>query len=192
MTAATKSSLRSLPPGLRAALKHAALRLIAEAGGIHEAAKLAGISPAQMGRYQAGSEPDLMPLDVALVLTAATGGESFGDLFADLAGCRLVAQREADEPAPAEMPALMGGLSEAAEVIHLIGAALADGVISPTERGQIRRGVADLKDQLSDIERATAGDGAQAARSAVAGQSRAQAARSAVAQKATSPKGWRS
>lgn len=144
---------------LRTRWKLATSAAITEAGGLDVAAAAARVSLSQMHRYKTGSAPDLLTISGALALAEASGCRAFADLFADLAGLRCTAQREADEAAPGERRALAAGLSEAGELIHQIAEAMADGVITPTERGRILKSVADMQDVLADIQRAAAEQG---------------------------------
>jgi hypothetical protein len=143
-----------MTPAHRVRWKIATRQAVADAGGVEAAAAILGLSITHVSRYQTGHAPDLLTLSGALALADASGTRAFAEIFADMAGCRLTQQCDADEAAPGERKAVTACLSEAGELIHQIAAALADGAISATERGLIRRAIGDLKDSLADAERA--------------------------------------
>jgi hypothetical protein len=143
-----------MTPAHRVRWKIATRQAVADAGGVEAAADILGLSITQVSRCQTGHAPDLLTLAGALALADASGTRAFAEIFADMAGCRLTQQSDADEAAPCERKALTDCLTESSELIHQIAAALADGTISATERGLIRRAMGNLKDSLADAERA--------------------------------------
>lgn len=140
-----------MTPLHRSRWKMATRQAVTDAGGVEAAAAILGVSIGHVSKYQTGHMPDVLTLSGALALAQNSGTMAFAELFADLAGCRLVEQRGSDEAAPGEIPALMAAVSECSELSHQVADALRDGTISPRERGQILQAAHDLSDALSDI-----------------------------------------
>ena len=147
-----------MTPLHRARWKLATRQAVTDAGGVEAAAAILRVSIGHVSKYQTGHAPDILTLSGALMLAEHSGTRAFAELFADLAGCRLVDQHDADAAAPTEIAAMMATVSECSEVSHQIAEALRDGSVSPRERGLVLKSVNDLTDALSDIRAAlTAG-----------------------------------
>lgn len=146
---------RALDPGLRNRLKAATRLAVQDCGGLHEAHLVTGLSTSQLSRCQAAGNDDLISFTAMVQLAEHTGTRGFAELFADLAGCSL----RCEEPvAPSgAIPAAVAALSEGCELSHVIGQALADGVLTPKEQADIRRVAGDVRESMAVLERAMTG-----------------------------------
>ncbi len=125
--------------------KAATRRMIDAAGDLDGAAALCGLSRSQLSRCQSPHDPDLLPPHALLLLASTTGADGMAEMFRDLA--TPVADR-ADSP----FAAAASVLSESAEAIHLLGQAMADGVMTGREQAEIRETFADLRHALAALD----------------------------------------
>jgi hypothetical protein len=147
---------RALDPALRLRLKAATRLAVQDCGGLHEAHLVTGLSTSQLSRCQAAGNGDLIGLPALVLMAEHSGTRGFAEFFADLAGCSLRSEEPAD-PAGA-IQAGAAALSEACELAHVIGQALADGKLTPKEQADIRRVAGDAREAMSVLERAMTGE----------------------------------
>jgi hypothetical protein len=145
-----------LAPSLVHRLKAATRLAVQECGGLHEAGVACGLSTSQLSRLQSAHHPDLITGCAMAALAEYSGTRAFAEFFADLAGCSLRCEPEHEDRDA--IPAAAATLSEACEISHVIGQALADGELSPREQTDIRRVASDLRDALSSLEGAMTGE----------------------------------
>ena len=83
------------------------------------------------------------------------------DVVADLAGYRLVPNTDGPVGEVHDIIAAMGRTArEAGEACGAVASALADGAITPRERSDIRREIAEAMAALMTLDRAVGGEGA--------------------------------
>ena len=131
-------------------LKAATRLAIEAAGGLCESAHICGLSTTHLSRCQSVHHPDVLAVGGLLLLSEYCGTAAFADLFAGLSGHRLSPLEPQGECA--SVPAAINLLSEAAEMAHVIGQSLSDGVISPREEISIRRVMVDLEQALAALK----------------------------------------
>ena len=151
-----------LSPSLLNRLKAATRLAVQDAGGLHEAGVACGLSTTQLSRLQSAHHPDVISGAAMTVLAEFSGTRAFAEFFAGVAGCSLRCDGEATQRAA--IPAAAAALSEACELSHVIGQALADGRLSPRERTEIRRVMADIREALASLDAALDGSEKEKAR----------------------------
>jgi hypothetical protein len=127
-------------PGMRAGLKSVLRHLIGacaagSTSGAQRVGLITGAAPGTISRWQGDGYPDLMPLDVALLLTQETGSTVVAAAFADACGHRLVpiGDDEAQAGRPAMIDDLVGFHAGAGSFSARLAEGLADGSLSPRE-----------------------------------------------------------
>ncbi|ODN69209.1 phage regulatory CII family protein [Methylobrevis pamukkalensis] len=137
---ARQPALRGMTARLKGATR-AALEALATADetGRARAARLTGAAPGTLSRWASPDHDDVISITAALTLEAAIGAPVFAPVFAEAAGCALAPMDSA--PAGTDVSgALLGVVRESGALIGGIGAALADGTVTPAEL----RGLLDL------------------------------------------------
>lgn len=122
-------------------------RLFASAGGVHEAATVAGVSDKLLYRAQDPNAEDDLCLKRLLVLARHAGDPSI-----------FLALAEAVKPGSAETAnlkdAALGSAVRHGELLRVVHDATADGQVTPREREDARRAVHEVKDALREVESA--------------------------------------
>ncbi|QTL01931.1 hypothetical protein J5J86_14065 [Aquabacter sp. L1I39] len=154
-----------LPDGIIPLLKHTARAAVAAAvvpgsTGPQRVEQLTGYSAGQISRWQGDAHADLMPLEVVALLEFTTQKPVFARALAALTGHRLVPITEAEGPeadAGMHIRDMADFTAAAAAVSGTYGAALADGVVTPRERAEIRKAKARLQDVVARAGRNLSG-----------------------------------
>lgn len=147
----------SLPSAWFYRLKAAQRDLIKRVGGIERAGDIANVSKSQMGRFNNDGDPELMPLQVALMLQRECGVPLMTDAMAGLEGYRLTRPEEGSAAANATiMSSYAETVVQAGELISRGALAFADGKLTAAEAAGIDRAAGLLEQGLSELRRATA------------------------------------
>lgn len=138
-------------------MKAAQRDLIAAAGGIERVAGIVGYSKSNVGRWNHGDSPDLMPIDAVWMLEAETGTPLVTAALAELSGRRLTDPRAEDEAAADIMRGYADLCGKASELMATMAAALADGRITPAEATAYDRRLSELSELIGTCRKQAAG-----------------------------------
>lgn len=145
----------ALPEGLITLIKstsRAAVASLAVSGstGPQRLEHLTGFSAGTISRWQGDAHKDLMPLEVVFLAEFISQKPVFARALAALTGHRLVPIDVGDGAHEGDLTRDMVELAaSAAQVTMTYGAALADGVVTPREREDIRRAKARHQEVLA-------------------------------------------
>lgn len=142
-------------------IKAAQRDLIARCGGIMRVANLVNASKSEVGRWNGGGDPDLMPVGAIVILEGDCGYALVTDVMAQQNGRRLT-DPEDDQRVGKNLLAAVGEVQrQSGELINTVGAAISDGWVSPTEGTSIDRIAGSLERAASDLRASVAGVKAQ-------------------------------
>lgn len=140
-------------------VKAAQRDLIERCGGIMRAVDKTGYSKSEVGRWNNGAEPDLMPVGAIAMLERDCGHALVTAVLAETNGRRL---SDPDEGRKADVNVLVSHaelMRQSAEVANAVAVAIADGHVSPSEAttvdriaGNMERAVSDLRASLAVIK----------------------------------------
>ncbi|ARM12100.1 MULTISPECIES: hypothetical protein [Rhizobium] len=137
-------------------VKAAQRDLIERCGGIMRVVEKSGYSKSEVGRWNNGSEPDLMPVGAIAVLERDCGQALVTAVLAETNGRRLT---DPDEARKAEISVLTSHaelMRHSAEVANAIAVAISDGQVTPSEATTIDRLAGGLERAASDMRAALA------------------------------------
>ncbi len=147
-----------LPVGLMSLIKDANRQMVLASGGSAVVQALTGLSAGSISRIQGDAYPDLFPTWAVALLEFKTQKPIFARLFAALTQHSLVAIADDAGPAGSLVGDLVGVTAAAAQVSSSLGAALADGVVTPGEAkaslgtiGQLERQLDTTKAKLAAV-----------------------------------------
>lgn len=138
-------------------IKAAQRDLIAAAGGIERVAAMVGYSKSQVGRWNHGDSPDLMPLDAVWMLEGETDMPLVTGALAELSGRRLSDPNEAEARAADIMRSHARLSAKMGEALSAMAEALADGRITPAEATVYDRRLSELSTLISECRQLAAG-----------------------------------
>lgn len=138
------------------AIKAATRRLVRAAGGVDAASLSTRVGMQRLSSYQRAHEPDFMPVDVAVDLSAESGDVSLLRALARMVGCELVRLPDvADDTAAPWHRSLADVATHSSDVIRRLSDALADdGIVDADEipRGHIRDEIAEAINVLMSLD----------------------------------------
>ncbi|MBB4574419.1 hypothetical protein [Rhizobium lentis] len=137
-------------------IKAAQRDLIERCGGIMRVVEKSGYSKSEVGRWNNGSEPDLMPVGAIAMLERDCGQPLVTAVLAETNGRRLT---DPDEARRAEVNVLTSHaelMRHSAEVANAIAVAISDGQVTPSEATTVDRLASGLERAASDLRQALA------------------------------------
>jgi hypothetical protein len=137
-------------------IKAAQRDLIERCGGIMRVVEKTGYSKSEVGRWNNGSEPDLMSVGAIAVLERDCGQALVTAVLAETNGRRL---SDPDEARKAEVNVLSSHaelMRQSAELASAVAVAIADGHVSPAEATTIDRIAGNIERAHSDLRSALA------------------------------------
>ncbi|TXI03259.1 MAG: hypothetical protein E6Q76_14050 [Rhizobium sp.] len=137
-------------------IKAAQRDLISRCGGIMRVVELTGFSKSEVGRWNNGADPDLMPVGPIVVLEKDCGYALVTGVLADVNGRRLTDPEDDRRAGMGLMSALAEVQRQIGELVTAAGAAIADGFVTPTEGASIDRPAANAERAISDLRAAVA------------------------------------
>lgn len=153
----------ALPAGIITLIKSTTRAAVAElavsgATGPQRVEQLTGYSPGAISRWGGDAHKDLMPLEVVFLTEFISQKPVFARALAALTGHRLVPIAEGDGAGEGDLTRDMVEITAtAAKVAMAYGAALADGVVTPREREEIRKAKVAHHEVLARATRNLAG-----------------------------------
>jgi hypothetical protein len=132
-------------------VKAAQRDLIERCGGIMRVVDKSGYSKSEVGRWNNGSEPDLMPVGAIAALERDCGQALVTAVLAEANGRRLTdpeAARRAEVNVLTSHAELM---RQSAELANAIAVAIADGAVTPSEATTVDRVAASLERAASEL-----------------------------------------
>lgn len=147
-------STTHLTEGQARRLAAGAADLVALCGGPATAGAIAGRSAGQMSRYGAAHHPDVMPIDVILLLERHAGRHPVTAILAELAGSRLTPLT--DEPEAPHAARVMALTADSSKAVAAYAAALADGEVTPREAATVLAALAEAAQAVAAAKRALA------------------------------------
>lgn len=138
-------------------LKAAQRDLIKMVGGIERAAEITSISKSHVGRWNNATDPDLMPINAALLLEAECGVPLITSVMAELNGRRLADPDAAQGNSGCVLSRHAEAVRQAAELMATGAAAFADGKLTPTEAQDMDRAASTMERGLAELRKALAG-----------------------------------
>ncbi|WP_234905678.1 hypothetical protein [Rhizobium rhizogenes] len=132
-------------------IKAAQRDLIARCGGIIRVTDLVSASKSEVGRWNNGADPDLMPVGAIVVLERDCGYALVTSVLAESNGRRLTDPEE-DLRVGKDILAAFGEIHrQTGELTNAFGAAISDGFVTSTEGTTIDRIAASLERAASDL-----------------------------------------
>lgn len=132
---------RDLPTGMLTIYKAATRELVLAVGGVDKVKALTGLSDGVISRCRSDAHGDTLPGWAIFQLEFACQAPVFARALAALTGHRLVPIDGGDEGDGDHVTDLVGVASSAAAVTQTMGAALADGQVTP---GEAKAALADI------------------------------------------------
>lgn len=132
-------------------IKAAQRDLIERCGGIMRVVEKSGYSKSEVGRWNNGSEPDLMPVGAIALLERDCGQALVTAVLAETNGRRLT---DPDEARKAEINVLTGHaevMRRQAEAANALAVAIADGNVTPSEATTVDRSLASVEAAISEL-----------------------------------------
>ncbi|MBZ5760257.1 hypothetical protein LAV84_06810 [Rhizobium sp. VS19-DR104.2] len=126
-------------------VKAAQRDLIERCGGIMRVVEKSGYSKSEVGRWNNGAEPDLMPVGAIVVLERDCGYSLVTSVLAETNGRRLT---DPDVAMKAEVSVLTSHsevMRHAAEVANALAVAISDGHVTPSEATTVDRSLGGLQ-----------------------------------------------
>lgn len=137
-------------------IKAAQRDLIAACGGIQRSAEIVDFSDAQVGRWNNGAQPDMMPVHVALALEGECGMPLVTSAMASLNNRRLADPDGAVEAANSVMRSYTDVVRQIGEVMTAAALHLSDGQITPAEANEQDKLMAQLERLVGDHRKSLA------------------------------------
>ncbi|MCA3636886.1 MAG: hypothetical protein IOC54_14310 [Methylobacterium sp.] len=141
------------------AIKQATRDLVLASRGVVAAGEVAHASRSEVSRWQCATDPDIIPLAAVLALEAECGQPLVTGAMARLHGMRLSGEAPSSAAAIAASHAQI--MQHFARLMQDMAHALADGQITPSEAGSLRRLGGDVmrgvNELCSQLEAAQAG-----------------------------------
>lgn len=131
------------------AIKQATRDLVRASCGIVAAGEIAHASRSEVSRWQSATDPDIIPLAAVLALEAECGQPLVTGAMARLHGMRLAGDGPASAAAIAASHAQI--MQHFARLMQDMAHALADGQITPSEAGSLRRLGGDLARGVNEL-----------------------------------------
>jgi hypothetical protein len=137
-------------------IKAAQKDLIERCGGIVRAAEKCSSSKTEVGRWNNGGDPDLMPISAVMQLEADCGMPLVTSAMAELNGRRLADPDEFGAANASVMAAHAEVVVQFGELIARAAVAFSDGKLTSAELAGIDRDAAAVEKALAELRRAAA------------------------------------
>ncbi|MBB3608640.1 hypothetical protein [Rhizobium sp. BK602] len=137
-------------------IKAAQRDLIARCGGIIRVAELVSASKSEVGRWNNGADPDVMPVGAIVVLERDCGYALVTNVLAEANGRRLTDPEEERQAGQGILTALSEIHRQTGELTNAVGSAISDGIVTSTEGTTIDRIAASLEIATSNLRAAAA------------------------------------
>lgn len=132
-------------------IKAAQRDLIERCGGITRVVDKSGYSKSEVGRWNNGAEPDLMPVGAIMVLERDCRHALVTAVLAETNGRRLSDPEEARKHEINVLTAHAEVMRQSAELANSIAMAIADGQVTPSEATTVDRVASAMERAASDL-----------------------------------------
>ncbi|MCI0999185.1 hypothetical protein HWD97_03725 [Ochrobactrum sp. C6C9] len=134
-------------------LKAAQRDLIKQCGGIERSADISSFGKSTVGRWNNGTDSELMPMTAVLLLEAECGTPLVTTVMAELNGRRLADPDEFGKGTGNILARYAEAVRQSGELMAVGAQAFADGKVTPAEATQLDRVASDVERSISEFRK---------------------------------------